>query len=619
MNSNFQQQNKIKILPEYIANQIAAGEVVQRPESVVKELVENSLDAGADTIAVIIHNGGKKLIHVVDNGLGMSKEDLLLSIRRHATSKIITVEDLEEIRTYGFRGEALASIAAVSQLEIRSKTPEFDIGWKLIVEPNKEPSIEPISMDVGTQIFVKHLFYNVPARKKFLKSDLTEFRYISDTLLKIALCRNDIRFVFYDEDSLVFDVHKSTTEERIKVLLGDLIYDSILKVDLEYQGVRIWGYIGQPHLAKTSRGGQYLYLNGRSIKSRALTYAVFLAYEHLLEKQTSPFFFINIELDPKKFDVNVHPQKHEVKFDDDKFIFNLINTAVNKTLTENNLAPSISVHSSYEPFKKIETSEEGHSPVVQLVNKMTGEVIDEKFQFGSKIENSEKFYSNFRKKFSYLPPQKSSHLADSYALFAKQFSNEDVGQKPWKNILQVHNKYIIVEKEDGILLVDQHAAHERILYEKAEKALQTNDSNSQQLLFPLAIQFNPVELTAVKEIRSELEKIGFRFEVLSNGEIEFFSIPSDIVNREEEDIIREIVAMYIETSKTNQSAQRDNLIASYSCKAAIKTGQKLTNEEMESLLFELFNCSIPYACPHGRPVLIELTLEELDKNFCRIL
>lgn len=617
MNSNFQEQNRIKVLPEYIANQIAAGEVVQRPESVVKELVENSLDAGADSIAVVIHNGGKKLIHIVDNGYGMGREDLLLSIRRHATSKIISAEDLEEIRTYGFRGEALASIAAVSQLEIRSRTSNSDLGWKLISEPNKEPIIEPISMDVGTQVFVKHLFYNVPARKKFLKSDLTEFRYISDTLLKIALCRNDVRFVFYDEDSLVFDVHKSTTEERIKVLLGDLIYESILKVDFEYQGVRIWGYIGQPHLAKTSRGGQYLYLNGRSIKSRALTYAVFLAYEHLLEKQTSPFFFLNIELDPKKFDVNVHPQKQEVKFEDDKFIFNLIHTSVNKTLTDNNLAPSVAVSSSLRPFRKVETREGGQLSSVQLVNKMTGEVIDEKFQFGSKAENPNRFHSDFHGKLNYMPPQKGDYVSNYSTLFLEPTSNEDVELKPWKNILQVHNKYIIVEKEDGILLVDQHAAHERILYEKATKSLETNTSNSQQTLFPLVIQLNPVEFSAIKEIRPEFEKIGFRFEIHWNGEIEVFGVPNDIVNREEENIIREIVSMYIETSKTNQSARRDNLLASYSCKAAIKTGQKLTNEEMESLLLELFNCSIPFACPHGRPTMVEMTIDDLDKIFCR--
>jgi DNA mismatch repair protein MutL len=438
--------------------------------------------------------------------------------------------------------------------------------------------------------------------------------------LKIALCRNDVRFVFYDEDSLVFDVHKSTTEERIKVLLGDLIYDSILKVDFEYQGVRIWGYIGQPHLAKTSRGGQYLYLNGRSIKSRALTYAVFLAYEHLLEKQTNPFFFLNIELDPKKFDVNVHPQKQEVKFEDDKFIFNLINTAVNKTLTENNLAPSVAVSSFSEPFRKVEMKEEGQPPSIQLVNKMTGEVVDEKFQFGStKVEYYNKFRSNVQSKLSYLPPQKGSSPVDYSDLFVKHAAEEDIESKPWKNVFQVHNKYIIVEKENGILLVDQHAAHERILYEKAAKSLELNMGNSQQILFPLVIQFNPVELSAIKEIYSELQKIGFRFEIRLNGEVEIFEVPSDIVNREEENIIREIVSMYIETSKINQSTKRDNLLASYSCKAAIKTGQKLTNEEMKSLLLELFNCSIPYACPHGRPVLIELTLEELDKNFCRIL
>ncbi len=615
MNSNFQEQNRIKILPEYIANQIAAGEVVQRPESVVKELVENSLDAGADSIAVVIHNGGKKLIHIVDNGYGMGREDLLLSIRRHATSKIISAEDLEEIRTYGFRGEALASIAAVSQLEIRSKTLNSDLGWKLISEPNREPTIEPISMDTGTQVFVRHLFYNVPARKKFLKSDLTEFRYISDTLLKIALCRNDVRFVFYDEDSLVFDVHKSTTEERIKVLLGDLIYDSILKVDFEYQGVRIWGYIGQPHLAKTSRGGQYLYLNGRNIKSRALTYAVFLAYEHLLEKQTNPFFFLNIELDPKKFDVNVHPQKQEVKFEDDKFIFNLVNTAVSKTLSENNLTPSISIQTKFEPIYKVPVSEDLNSKEFQLVNRLTGEIIEKKDFFGN-IKNLEsKRGFKFKPKAS-INPRISTNIENLIKSNATLELQDESGNQ-WKTICQIHNKFILIEKEDRILLIDQHAAHERILFERASKAIYGDGSTVQQLLFPITFYLNPSEFSAIKEIRTELHKLGFNFELSANGEIEILGVPSDIIHSERVDILKEILASFIETTEVQKSDIREHIIATYSCKAAIKTGQILTIEEMVALVNELYKCDIPFACPHGRPTMVEITIDDLDKTFCR--
>lgn len=608
--------NKIHILPEHIANQIAAGEVVQRPESIVKELVENSLDAEAKTIAVVIHKGGKQLIHVVDDGVGMSKEDLALSIKRHATSKIFTAEDLEAITTYGFRGEALASIASVSNLEIRTKREEDDIGWRLISEPNKEPVIEPIAMDKGTQVFVRNLFYNVPARRKFLKSDLTEFRYISDTLLKIALCRFDIRFVFYDEDSLIFDVYPSNPKERIKALLGDTIYSSIIDVDYEYAGIRVWGFIGQPHLAKTSRSEQYLYLNGRSIRSRALTYAVYLAYEHLLEKQNNPFFLLHLELDPKRYDVNVHPQKHEVKFDDEKFIFNIINSAVSKALADNNLAPGLSIQAKFEPLQKDLVEGQPSTKEYQLVNKLTGEIINKKDFF-----DKERGFPNIGKnKIDYKSPASSILRKNIENLIKPQETNDDFqSQKPWKSIHQIHNKYILIEQEDKIVLIDQHAAHERILFEKAKKAVYENKNNIQQLLFPLTIKLNPFEFTVVKEISVELHNLGFLFQLYSDGELELLGVPMDIIQNEPLTIFKEIIGSFIETSEIQISDKREYLIATYSCKAAIKTGQVLSIDEMEALVIELNKCDVPYACPHGRPTMIELTFDELDKTFCRNL
>jgi DNA mismatch repair protein MutL len=609
-------ENKIRILPEYIANQIAAGEVVQRPESVVKELVENSLDAQAKTIAVVIHKGGKQLIHVVDDGVGMSRDDLELSIKRHATSKIYTPEDLEAILTYGFRGEALASIASVSNLEIRTKRAEDELGWRLLSEPNKEPHIEPIAMDSGTQVFVRNLFYNVPARRKFLKSDLTEFRYISDTLMKIALCRNDIRFVFYDEDSLVFDVYPSSPIQRIKDLLGDAVSSSLINVDYEYANIRIWGFVGQPYLAKTTRSEQFLFLNGRSIRSKALTYAVYLAYEHLLEKQTNPFFLLHIELDPRRYDVNVHPQKHEVKFDDEKFIFNVINTAVSKALSENSLAPSISIESRYEPIQKVVSGESNNNKDFQLVNKLTGEIIEKKDYFPT--TNRPDFKKNFKFKYQGTTTQTiRSNLENLVKPQHKVDFEEHI--KPWKNIYQIHNKYILIEKEEGILLIDQHAAHERILFEKARKAIYENIKNVQQLLFPITIELNPIEYTAVKELKSELNRLGFVFELNTAGELDLIGIPSDIVQREPLEILREIISSFIETTEATKSDIREYLIATYSCKAAIKTGQSLSTEEMESLATELYNCENPYSCPHGRPTMIELTIDELDRNFCRNL
>lgn len=608
--------NKIQILPEFVANQIAAGEVVQRPESVVKELVENSLDAEATTIAVIIHKGGKKLINVVDDGSAMTKDDLLLSTRRHSTSKIFLPEDLEEVRTYGFRGEALASIAAVAQLEIRTRRREEELGFSLYSEPGKEPSIEPISIDPGTQVFVKNLFYNTPARRKFLKSDITEFRYISDTLMRIALARNDVRFIFYDEDSLVFDAKQSTPLERIRALLGDTVADSIIKVDYLFNDVRIWGFIGQPHLTRSVRGNQFFYLNGRSIRSRALNYAVLLAYEHLLDKQTTPFYLLHIELDPRRYDVNVHPQKHEVKFDDDRFIFNIINSAVSESLSKANLAPTISARTLIEPIKKIDESSNQSSQSDHFVNRLTGEIID----FQPKATNNHKFHPSetnpILQKFRYTPPIENKKI-EQYKQILAPLAEEATETKPLGKIVQFHNKYIIIEKEDGILIIDQHAAHERILFEKAGKYFETQNPSVQNILLPPKIKLNPIELSLLKEFRDDFQRLGFRFEIFSDATVELFAVPSDISSHSEAEIFREILNETLERNKITNSITRENIRASFSCKSAIKTGQKLSTKEMVSLVEELFRCENPYSCPHGRPIIIEMTLSELDKNFCR--
>ncbi|MCX7880274.1 MAG: DNA mismatch repair endonuclease MutL [Ignavibacteria bacterium] len=611
--------NKIRILPEYIANQIAAGEVVQRPESVVKELVENSLDANAKTIAVIIHKGGKQLIHVVDDGEGMSREDLALSIRRHATSKIYTSEDLESILSYGFRGEALASIASVSNLEIRTKRENDEIGWRLIAEPNREPTIEPIVMDKGTQVFARNLFFNIPARRKFLKSDLTEFRYISETLLKIALCRNDIRFVFYDEDSLVFDVHPSALKERIRDLLGDLVYESALELDYEYNDVKITGFIGQPHMAKAVRGDQYIYLNRRHIRSRALSYAVLLAYEHLLDKQANPFFLINIELDPSRYDVNVHPQKHEVKFEDERFIFNLVNNAVRQTLRQHNLAPSVSIQNNYEPFEKVGNEIKSESKGISIVNKLTGEIIEKEFSTTIHGKN----YKVFPKQNLKYRPSFDSNIQKNLENFftnrLKKATEQEEVEELEKKIFQVHNKYVIIETSKGILIIDQHAAHERILFEKLLRNVEEGEKQIQNLLFPISIQLNPIEFQALKEIREDLLQIGFQLELFTNGEIELYAVPSALFNLSEEKILRELLQWYLETGHLEKTNFRENLLATISCKSSIRTGESLSTEELQKLVEELFRCEIPYSCPHGRPVVIELTMEELDKTFCRNL
>jgi DNA mismatch repair protein MutL len=381
---NEKSENIIRILPDFIANQIAAGEVVQRPESVVKELVENSLDSGATCIILVVKNAGKSLIHVVDNGSGMTKNDLELSVKRHATSKVFNSEDLEEIKTFGFRGEALASVCSVAGVEIRTKQNDSEYGWKLISEPMKDVLIEASKCDNGTQVFVRNLFYNVPARRKFLKSNLTEFRYISDTIIKIALAKPDIRFTFYDDDTLIFDVKASGLKERIISLLGQTVKESLIEVEYENDFVKINGYIGEPHLARQSRSGQYFFLNGRSILSNSLSHAVFSCYEQLLDKNQKPLFVLNIKIDYSKVDVNVHPQKHEVKFDDERFVYNSIKSAVLSSLNSHQLIPEteFNLMNAANPFININ---EGNSRV--FVNKITGEIVSGSNNFSNSFNN----------------------------------------------------------------------------------------------------------------------------------------------------------------------------------------------------------------------------------------
>lgn len=626
-------ENKIHILPEFIANQIAAGEVVQRPESVIKELVENSLDAKADTVVVVVRNAGKQLIHIVDNGTGMNKSDLSICTKRHSTSKVFSVEDLEQIMTFGFRGEALASISSVANIEIRTKQKDDEYGWRLLSEPMKVEIIEPYNADVGTQVFVKNLFYNVPARKKFLSSDLTEFRHISDTMLKFALSHPQIRFTFYDDDTLIFDVHPSDLATRIGKILGDNIVNNILPLETANDLIKISGYIGLPTIAKQSRANQYLFLNGRSIKSKSLSYAVFSAFEHLLEKYQNPFFLLNIELNPKRIDVNIHPQKHEVKFDDERFVFNMINSSVYNTLQKFNLAPEINIRekTAQTPLDTIQIGGDNNTDMM-LVNKLTGEVIETNYTY----KPSSNYRMNIQQRdFSKFEPSRDNYkeqfgtagLSAFDEIFGKpNTAKPSIYDSPateeqsynQNRIWQLHNKYLLVQTEKGLMIIDQHAAHERILYEKAIKLFNKEMSNSQQLLFPINCSFSSSDIAILKENEEEIKLLGYVFSFEGNNQITVNSVPLDVQSGCEAESLKELFAQFEENQKIETSNKRDNLAASFSCKNAIKTGKVLNNDEAQNLLNNLFKCDNPFSCPHGRPIIVEMSLNELDKSFGRI-
>jgi DNA mismatch repair protein MutL len=649
--------SRIAILPDYIANQIAAGEVVQRPESVVKELVENSLDSEATEIAVIIQDGGKQLISVIDNGFGMSRADLEIAIKRHSTSKIKTQEDLENIMTFGFRGEALASISSVADLEIRTRLKNEAHGWKLISEPMKQQVIEPFNQEQGTQVFVRNLFYNVPARKKFLKSKLTEIRYISDTLIRFSLAHPDLRFTFYSDDTLIFDVKPSSLKERLEHILGSSSKDGFMELNYQNELMKISGYIGKPLIAKPNNSGQYLFVNRRPIESRNLSFAIFSAFEHLLEKKYKPVFVLNLQINPERIDVNIHPQKNEVKFDNENYVYNTLRKAVSLVLADNNLMTNIEINGRTidSPFVRI-TDETNNNESI-LINQVTGEIIssqniappgfsqshhnfdlpkregsfkDNYFiphkqdEFNSRNFNSDNFNKLLENKLlenKLLEPSEASSNELTNVLFItthKQSIEEIKKDLPFANYFQLHNKYIIVQVENGMIIVDQHNAHERVIFERVSESFSSLLSNNQELIFPVEIQFKIAYIALLNEIKEEVEKIGFKYEIIEPDTVKLFAIPKDVALGKEAEILSNILEDYLINLQVKQTAKRDKIIATYSCKAAIKTGERLTSEKMKQLVIDLFNCKIPYVCPHGRPVVLEMSLKDLDKQFGRI-
>lgn len=643
-------ETEIQILPDFIANQIAAGEVVQRPESVVKELVENALDAGATSVVVLVRGAGKQLIHVIDNGKGMGKPDLLLACKRHATSKIRTTEDLQHIMTLGFRGEALASIASVAQVEIRTRRQQDEAGWKLLSQPLAEPTLEPCSVDQGTQVLVKNLFYNVPARRKFLRTDATEFRHISDTMLRFAIGRPDIRFVFYDDDTLVYDVHPSDLRTRVTSVLGERFSEALLPAQAENDIIKVTGFIGQPSFAQKTKADQFLFMNGRTIASRQLSHAVFSSYEHLLESGEYPPYILFLELDAERVDVNVHPQKHEVKFDDDKVVYNILKQAATEALRAHDLTPQMQFRQQLtsSPFERMAFSDPSKPTETALVNRLTGEILpDVSPRIGGGGASSvprEQGEALPMRSFDDKPTFTKREMTAYEALFGGQqtpFQQPQQRVQPQQQVQfpeqqrlpdmpsqqgqyagakffwQLHRKYILTQTDKGIAIIDQHVAHERILYERALKAINESLPYSQTLLFPVEMEINTSERTLLKELEKELHTLGFHYTLRDDNKVELTAIPVDVKTGQEESSLREIVEQYREYEQVRNTDARDNLAASFACRASIKTGDTLSIPEMRQLVEDLYATSLPYVCPHGRPVVIEFPLQELDRRFGR--
>lgn len=599
-------QSKIKILPEFIANQIAAGEVVQRPESVVKELVENSIDAGADTIVLIVKKSGKNLIHIVDNGSGMSKDDLSLSIRRHATSKVFTSDDLEQIKTFGFRGEALASVCSVASIEIRTKTIDEAHGWQLISEPNKEEVINPFNTENGTQIFVRNLFYNVPARRKFLKSDMTEFRYISETMIKFALSHPEIRFTFYDDNELIFDVKSSNFEHRISDILGEKILDKLIPVHFEGNNLTITGYIGEPEIAKQNRSGQYLFLNNRTIFSANLSHAINSVFESFIERNYKPFFILKINIDFTKVDINIHPQKNEVKFDDESYVYNAVKSSTTDALMSRKLIPDARQFDIDSPFIKLE-NDEG-----KFVNKLTGEIISEKPSFNLQSKSSK--FRDYRPVANNYDSRNLDKIESAFNLIFNKNKNEMLVEADNSQYFQIFDRFIIRINKEEIYIYDQNSVHRRIIYN------QLKDDNfrpsTQKLLFPISIELNKDNHSFLNEHKELLNQCGFYFVI--EDKLNFYEIPDLVKEGNETEILSELVNTLLQIPIISNFDILDKIYLTISNSLAVKTGQKLSLDEMKSLTENIEKCENKLTSPSNKRTFTKMNAEQFYQKFLRL-
>jgi DNA mismatch repair protein MutL len=590
----------IKALSEDLRNKISAGEVVERPASVVKELIENSLDASATEISIVVEKGGHQTIQVRDNGSGMSPEQLPSSVLRYHTSKIATLDDLFSINTLGFRGEALASIASVSEMSILSSN-ETGEGAELPIIDGHAGEIQPAAEIGGTEITIRNLFYNTPARKKFLKTPRTELRKIVDVVRRFGLGFPEVSFKLVSDNRDIFHVKTENLEERIDNLLDPTYSRNLLPISLVKGDYAFSGFVGNLNLVRSRPGEQYLFLNRRFIKDRLMNTAVYGAYESLVKRGEYPFFVINLILPTDQVDVNVHPMKTEVRFKDEWRVFHVLKAGVNDSL-RSVLDTVPGFNQSYEQTSQ---SNYENAPFFGQTSRSPSETIPTNPNQG-----------NMDFPGSRPPAHQNLERAKDYASRLAESPTEAVETISTEHIWQIHKKYIVSEINSGLVIIDQHVAHERVLYEEAIKAFESTSMASQTMLFPEVLEFSPDDFDGLLDVLPYLEKIGFRIKKQDERSVRIDAIPSEMSLGNERAVIREILDNFLKERKQYSSFQ-EGLAAMFACKAAIKAGDSLTREEMQELVNRLFATEHPYYCPHGRPIIVQMSLDELDGRFER--
>lgn len=605
--------NIISLLPDHVANQIAAGEVVQRPASVVKELLENAIDAGATQIKLIVKDAGKSLIQVIDNGQGMSPFDARLCFERHATSKIKNADDLFNILTKGFRGEALASIAAVAQVELKTRQNEDAVAQLIEVDGGKFVQQSECQAPVGTSFSIKNLFFNIPARRNFLKEDSTELRHIIEEFERVALPHYNIHFILYSNNNELFNLPAAGLIQRIMGLFSHNLNQKLVPIEQNTDVVKISGYVGKPETAKKKRGEQYFFVNNRFIKSPYLNHAVYEAYRELIASDAHPAYYIFLEVDPKTIDVNIHPTKTEIKFIDDKTIYALLHSSVKRALGKANVGPSldfeaemsfnldapthnktitqptVSYNPEYNPFKTKSFS--GSNPSTP----------------SSAKKNWETLYEGFKNSPEETPEQ------TTFSNETVELNNETVSYKAF----QLAGKYIVTSFGQNAVLIDQQRAHERILYEHFLNIKEQNPNSVQQMLFPIHMELSNNDFALIQGLKSEFNVLGFDLEPFGKNNIVINGTPAELGELNAQQMIEGILESYKLNLLDKKIDIHDNLCRALAKNTCIKYGKSLDDTEMQTIISHLLNCNEPLYSPNGKPVMMEVEKEEIEKFFKR--
>lgn len=624
----------IHVLPDNVANQIAAGEVVQRPASVLKELVENSIDADATTVTIIVKDAGRTLLQVIDDGKGMSETDARLCFERHATSKISSADDLFSLHTMGFRGEALPSICSVSQLELRTKRAEDEMGTVVVLNGGMFESQEPVACPNGTSISVKNLFFNVPARRKFLKSNNTEFTHIEREFFRIALVNPQVKFELYNNDKIAYHLNQGSLRERIVAVYGKSINAQLYAVNVSTTVAKIGGFVGKPETAKKSNEHQFFFVNGRYMRHPYFHKAIVQAYERLVPAGTSPDYFIYFEIDPSKIDVNIHPTKTEIKFEEEQTIWPILLAGVRETLGKFNVVQSLdfdhgedvfSANSFFDSSNRVTPPTSLKPTIDPNYNPFKTSGSQGSSQSRANVQNWDKLYEDFESQGTSrsegFPSSNNTYMSDfddsssSSSFSMNQEDENDLELEGEENkiyCLQLKNKYIITITRSGLLCIDQHRAHVKVLYERFRKSLEARKSISQKLMFPFRIDVVESDALFINEMSENLKYLGFDLSDLGGGSFSVSGIPSDCSEADAKEYLYELVAAFRQGIKPEERSERVAMkLAEVS---AVKAGKRMTESEMTGLVSQLFSLPLTDYTVDGRPIIAVFSQDEIDKK-----